>query len=71
MKDLTDKQREYLEDCLNGMTLREIAAKHGVRFSTVSRTVHRALDGSTSGGAPITERKRSELTARLATRGDL
>ena len=70
MKPLTKKQRKYLQECMDGLTLREIAAKHGVRFSTVSRTVHRALDGKISGGAPITERKRSELAARLASDSD-
>lgn len=44
MKIITDKQREYLRDYLDGMTVRAIAEKYGVNASTVSRTIHRAVD---------------------------
>lgn len=44
MKTLTEKQRNYLRDYLDGMTVREVAKKYGVQPSTVSRTIHRAAD---------------------------
>lgn len=39
--ELTDIQRAYLLEYLNGMTMPEIAMNHGVHKSTVSRTITR------------------------------
>lgn len=42
-KRLTSKQLIYLDQFLNGMTMKEIAELHGVHKSTVSRVIKKAL----------------------------
>ena len=37
------RQVMYIKDLLDGMTVTEIAAKHGVKQPTVSQAIHRAL----------------------------
>lgn len=38
-----EKQAAYIRDLLDGMTVTEIAEKHGVAQPTVSQAIHRAL----------------------------
>lgn len=37
------RQVMYIKDLLDGMTVTEIAKKHGVKQPTVSQAIHRAL----------------------------
>lgn len=37
------RQAAYITDLLNGLTVTEIAKKHGVKQPTVSQAIHRAL----------------------------
>ena len=40
---ISAKQVAYITDLLNGLTVTEIAEKHGIREPTVSAALHRAL----------------------------
>lgn len=66
---LTKKQLLYLSDYMSGYNSLEIAEKHGINRSTVSRTLNRALDNlfshikyATPGTLRCEKRVRSYLT---------
>lgn len=66
---LSEKQFLYLSDYMSGYNSREIAKKHGVDQSTISRTLNRALDNlfsrikyATPGTLRCEKRVRSYLT---------
>lgn len=43
IQKLSEKQRQYFTEYYSGLTIPQIAIKHNVHKSTVSRTLHRAL----------------------------